>query len=123
MMRKILVVDDERMVADTLGIIFQKRGFDCRVSYTGAEALACMENFCPELLLCDMSMPGMNGLEVASNAAEKCPDCRVLLLTGHYTNLSQARTWARTHRTRSRVMTKPVLPSVLLDEADALLHR
>jgi len=121
--RKILVVDDERMVADTLGIIFQKHGFECQVSYTGADALARTEFFCPELLLCDMSMPGISGLEVASNVTAKCPDCRVLLLTGHYTNLSRARTWARTHRARSRIMTKPVPPALLLDEADALLHQ
>jgi CheY-like chemotaxis protein len=123
MKRKILVVDDEQMVADTLGIIFEKRGFDCRVSYTGAEAMACTEDFCPELLLCDMSMPGMSGLEVVSNVTQKFPDCRVLLLTGHYTNLGSARKWARSHRAPSRIMTKPVLPALLLEEADALLHK
>jgi CheY-like chemotaxis protein len=122
MKRKILVVDDEQMVADTLGIIFQKRGFECRVSYTGAEALACTENFCPELLLCDLSMPGMSGLEVVWNVTQKCPKCRVLLLTGYYSNLGSARRWARNHSASSRVMTKPVLPALLLQEADALLH-
>ena len=121
MKRKILVVDDERMIADTLGIIFRKRGFDCRVSYTGAEALACTDTFCPELLLCDLSMPGMSGLEIVSGVIGKCPDCRVLLLTGHYTNLGSARKWARNHRAPSLVMTKPVLPAFLLEQADALL--
>lgn len=122
MKKKVLVVDDEQVIADTLAIIFQKRGFECRVSYTGAEALACTEDFCPELLLCDMSMPRMNGLEVVTNVTKKCPECRVLLLTGHYTNLSSARKWARNHPVPSRIMTKPVLPAFLLEEADALLH-
>lgn len=122
MKTKVLVVDDERMVADTLAIIFQKHGFDCRVSYTGAEALACAENFCPELLLCDVSLPGIGGLDVATSIAQRCPKCRVLLLTGHYTNLSRARMWARSHQARSRIMVKPVLPALLLDEADALLR-
>ena len=63
---KILVVDDEPMIADTLGIIFQKRGFDCRISYTGLDAIACTKEFQPELLLCDMTMPGMSGLELQS---------------------------------------------------------
>lgn len=123
MKHKVLVVDDEQMVADTLGIIFQKRGFDCRVSYTGAEALACTEDFCPELLLCDMSMPGMSGLEIVSTVTGKFPDCRVLLLTGHYTNLGSARKWARSHSAPSLIMTKPVLPGLLLEQADALLHQ
>lgn len=121
MKRRVLVVDDERLVADTLGIIFEKSGFECRVSYTGAEALACTDNFYPELLLCDISMPGMNGLEVVSTVTEKFPECRVIVLTGHYMNLGSARKWARTHAKPSRVMTKPVLPTLLLAEADALL--
>jgi CheY-like chemotaxis protein len=122
MKRKVLVVDDEHMVADTLAIIFEKHGFDCRVSYNGEEALGCAEQFGPELLLCDMSMPGMNGLEVASSVTEKFPGCRILLLTGHYTNLRSARTWARKHSSAaSRILTKPVQPAALLGEADALL--
>ncbi len=123
MRQRILVVDDEQIIADTLGIIFQKRGFECRVSYTGADALARIEDFCPELLLCDMSMPGMSGLELVANITAKYPKCSVLLLTGHYTNLRSARKWARGYAGQSKIMTKPVLPAVLLEEADALLHR
>ncbi|MGC1784959.1 MAG: response regulator [Acidobacteriaceae bacterium] len=119
---KILVVDDEILVADTLGIIFRKRGFECRVSYTGAEAVACIEDFRPELLLCDITMPGMGGLEVVTNVTSRWPDCRILLLTGHYANLPSARKWAHTHSVPSRILTKPVLPAQLLQEADDLLH-
>lgn len=121
MRRKILVVDDEILVADTLGIIFQKKGFDCKVSYNGTEAVACSENFCPELLLCDITMPGMNGLEVVANVTRRWPDCRVLLMTGDYINLKTARKWAHAHGTPSRILTKPVLPARLLEEADELL--
>ena len=80
---KILVVDDEQAVADTLCLIFKKRGFDCRAVYTGAAAVACTDEYCPELLLCDISMPGMSGLEVVSQVTVKCPDCRVLNRTLH----------------------------------------
>jgi CheY-like chemotaxis protein len=74
-------------------MIFKKRGFDCRTAYTGFEAVASADEFCPELLLCDISMPGMSGLEVVSKVTAKCPDCRVLLLTGRYTNLGFAQAW------------------------------
>ncbi len=121
MKRRVLVVDDEQMVADTLGIIFRKRGFECRVSYTGAEALDCPQDFCPELLLCDMAMPGMDGLELASNVTQRWPECRVLMLTGNFANLGSARKWARDRTIPSRIMTKPVPPALLLEEADALL--
>ncbi len=119
---KVLVVDDEHIVADTLGIIFQKSGFDCQVAYTGAEAISRIQDFCPELLLCDISMPGMNGLDTASNVIRKCPECRVLLLTGHYANLVSAQQWAQDHPGRSGVLTKPVGPRQLVEEAEALLR-
>jgi DNA-binding NtrC family response regulator len=120
--QKVLVVDEEQSVADTLRIIFQKRGFECRTAYSGAEAIACTDEFCPELLLCDISMPGTDGLEVVSHVTRKCPKCRVLLLTGHYTNLRYDQDWARTHPAPSRIMTKPVPPAILLDAAGALLQ-
>ena len=122
MKHKILVVDDEQAVADTLCMIFMKHGFDCRTAYTGLAALARTDEFCPELLLCDISMPGMNGLEVVSRVTKKCPDCCVLLLTGHYTNLAFAQRWALSHPAPSRIMTKPVPPAQLLEAAGALLQ-
>ncbi|MFZ0516584.1 MAG: response regulator [Acidobacteriaceae bacterium] len=122
MTHKILVVDDEPAVADTLCMIFKKCGFDCRTAYTGYEAIASTEEFCPELLLCDISMPGMNGLEVVAKVTAKYPDCRVLLLTGHYTNLGIAQAWAMSHPAPSRIMAKPVPPALLLDAAGALLQ-
>ena len=119
--RRVLVVEDERLVADTLGLIFEKNGFDCRIAYTGVEALACADNFSPELLLCDISMPGMSGLDIATALTEKCPECRVIFLTAHYNNLGSARKWTRTHGKPSLVITKPLLPALLLQEVDALL--
>lgn len=118
----VLVVDDERIVADTLGIIFQKRGFECQVAYTGVEAMSHIQNFCPDLLLCDITMPGMDGLNLASYVVSECPECRVMLLTGHYTNLRLARQWAQEHPGRTQIMTKPVSPNLLLEEAEALLQ-
>ncbi len=122
MQSRILVVDDEQLVADTLGIIFQKRGFECKVAYTGVEAVASAEIFCPELFLCDITLPDMNGLDVASSVTKKCPDCHVLLLTGYYANLRPARQWALTHNVSTRILTKPMPPEDLLREAEALLH-
>jgi CheY-like chemotaxis protein len=119
---KILVVDDEPAVADTLCIIFKKRGFDCRAPYSGAAAIACTDEFCLGLLLCDISMPGMNGLEVVSKVTLKCPDCRVLLLTGYYTHLGNTQKWSLSHPTPRRIMSKPVPPALLLEAAGALLQ-
>ena len=122
MAHKVLVVDNEHIVADTLGIIFQKLGFDCQVAYSGVDAISKVPEFCPELLLCDISMPGMDGLNTASTVIQICPECRVLLLTGHYVNLIYAQQWAQDHPGQSGVLTKPVGPCQLVEEAEALLH-
>jgi DNA-binding response OmpR family regulator len=61
-MQRILVVDDERLIADTLGLIFNKHGFDAKIAYTVDGALSCARTFDPELLLCDISMPGRDGV-------------------------------------------------------------
>ena len=122
MKSKVLVVDDDPLVADTLCLIFQKRGYDCRASYSGNDALTCARQFVPELLLCDITMPGMSGLEVASSIAGTLPSCRILLLTAHYTNLKSARQCVHALKAPNRVMTKPVQPDELLHQAHALLH-
>ncbi|HUZ04140.1 MAG TPA: response regulator [Acidobacteriaceae bacterium] len=119
---KVLVVDDEQLVADTLCLIFQKQGFDCRATYSGKDAVLCAEEFSPELLLCDISMPEMDGLQVATSITGKLPDCRVLLLTGHYTNLKSARLCARSLKVPNHVMVKPVQPDELLQQAHTLLQ-
>jgi DNA-binding response OmpR family regulator len=61
-MQRILVVDDEHLVADTLGLIFRKHGFEAEVVYTAQDALASARTFSPDLLLCDINMPCRNGL-------------------------------------------------------------
>ncbi len=122
MKQKVLVVDDEQLVADTLGLIFEKHGYDCRVSYSGKDALRCVDGFRPELLLCDITMPGMDGLEVAASIAERVPGCRVLLLTGYYINLKAARTRIEFLHSENQVLLKPVAPQELLHQAYLLLH-
>ena len=123
MKHKILIVDDEPAVANTLCMIFEKCGYECRVSYTASEAVACCEEFCPELLLYDLSMPVAGSQDVVLHIAQKYPGCRVLVLTGHYTNVRLVREWVSTHPGPSRIMTKPVAPALLLQEAHALLHQ
>ncbi len=122
MKRKVLVVDDERLVADTLCLIFQKRGYDCRTCYSGNDALRCVETFRPELLLCDITMPGMDGMEVAASIADKVPGCRVLLLTGYYINLKSAQLHTNFFNLPNQVMLKPVSPEELLRQANSLLQ-
>lgn len=120
-MQRILVVDDEHLVADTLGLIFRKHGFEAEVVYTAKDALASARTFSPDLLLCDINMPGRSGLELMSDFHRELPDCRVLVLTGYYDKLQGISEHIAKLRRPARVLTKPCNPSELVREAGKVL--
>jgi CheY-like chemotaxis protein len=119
---RVLIVDDERAVADSLCLVFQKYGFIAQAAYSADDGLDCARTFLPQLLLCDLSMPGMGGLVMASMIAHELPECRVLMLTGDYHALDEAWATGASLFRKHTVMTKPVHPESLLREAYQLLH-
>lgn len=62
--KKILIVDDERSLVELCQIILESAGFDVRGAYSGREALSMITEDVPDLVLLDVMMPGMDGLEV-----------------------------------------------------------
>ena len=66
-MQRVLVVDDDRLVADTLTLIFERNGFAAKAAYSADEALKCSREFTPNLLLCDVTMPGRDGLSLVED--------------------------------------------------------
>lgn len=82
--RRILVVDDNRDAANSLGMILQLLGAEVRVVEGGFEALAIFPSYEPSVLLLDIGMPGMDGYEVARNIRARFPDCgtKMVALTG-----------------------------------------
>ncbi len=119
---RVLIVDDERPVADSLRLIFQKYGFEAEVAYTPDDGLARARFLQPHLLLTDLTMPGMGGLVMASIIAHELPQCRVLMLTGDYRALEQAWNSGTSLFRQHSVLTKPIHPEALLREANHLLH-
>jgi CheY-like chemotaxis protein len=120
-MQRVLVVDDDRLVADTLTLIFDKSGFEARVAYSADEALECARQFTPNLLLCDVTMPGRDGLALVSDINRELPACRIIVLTGFYSNLKSIREQSSRLARPVGILTKPCQPSELLREAVALL--
>jgi CheY-like chemotaxis protein len=120
-MQRVLVVDDDRLVADTLALIFERNGFSAKVAYSADEALMRSREFAPDLLLCDVTMPGRDGLSLAEDVTRELPACRILMLTGFYSNLKSVREQARKLERPLGILTKPCQPSELLREAAALL--
>jgi len=80
---RVLVVDDEKLIADTLSEILKRHGFDAVGAYTGAEALQLAKSFQPDYLLADILMPFMNGVQLAIAVRKSHAAIRVLLFSGH----------------------------------------
>jgi CheY-like chemotaxis protein len=120
-MHRILVVDDETLVADTLGLIFRRHGYEAKVAYSADDALECARVFDPHLLLCDINMPKRSGLELMDDFSRELPECRVLVLTGYSSNMARVGEQAGKLRRLTRVLTKPCHPEVLLREAGQML--
>ena len=119
--QRVLIVDDDTMVADTLTLNFQKSGWDVRVCYSAKDGFECAREFKPNLLLCDLIMPGSNGLTLVEDVTRELPACRVLVLTGFYANLNAVERRAQELPRPVGILTKPCLPSELLREANAML--
>jgi CheY-like chemotaxis protein len=120
-MQRVLVVDDERLVADTLTLVFGKGGFDATAAYSANDALERARDFQPDLLLCDISMPGKDGLALVKEISHELPKCRILVLTGFYSNLKKVRDEASRLSRHVGILTKPCQPDDLLREAAAAL--
>jgi len=115
---KVLVVDDENVIADTLAIILNQSGFDARAAYSGEKAVELASSFVPDLLITDVFMADLNGIEAAIMIRKILPNVRVLLFSG------QAATADLLDRAREQghqfeILAKPVHPQDLLDKLRA----
>lgn len=111
--RKVLVVDDEVLIADSLATILNQSGFEARASYSGAEAIRMAREFCADILLCDVLMPVTNGVEAAIAIQEECPEMRIVLFSGQAATgdiLRQAHALGYDFE----LLSKPLHPSELL---------
>ena len=80
--KRVLVVDDEHVIADTLAIILRNEGYEAATAYDGLSALSLCDSFCPELIVTDVQLPGTNGVQFAILAKQLYPGCGVVLFSG-----------------------------------------
>ena len=88
---KILLVDDEKEFVLTLSERLETRNVGSAVAYDGAEALSIMETDAPDVMVLDLKMPGIDGLEVLRRVRREKPDTEVIILTGHGSEQEQRR--------------------------------
>ncbi len=116
----VLVVDDEPLVADTLSVILSRAGFRTMTAYDGQTALDLAEVTAPQLLISDVSMPDMNGVELAIALLETRPNCKVLLFSGHATSADLVDALDAGHD--FRLLAKPVHPTEMLRLVSRVLN-
>jgi CheY-like chemotaxis protein len=110
---KVLVVDDERVIADTLAIILNQHGFDATAVYTGTGAVERARSEHPDLIISDVIMPDMNGIEAAINIRSFLPTCKILLFSGQASTADLLER-ARAQGHQFEILAKPVHPQDLL---------
>jgi DNA-binding NtrC family response regulator len=112
----ILVVDDEELIRDTLAEYLAQEGFDVTASASGEEALARARQRRFDVVLCDVQLPGLDGLELLQRLQRLSPDTFVLLITAYATVENAVEAF---HRGAHDYLMKPIL----LDEVLAKIRR
>jgi CheY-like chemotaxis protein len=122
MKQRVLVIDDDRLVADTLNLIFQANGYESEAVYSAAEGLARARTFDPGLLLCDITMPEETGLQLAEKLQREMPHCKLLMLTAYSSNAIKVEQHVTRTQRPLKFLNKPCRPEVLLRAAHDLLQ-
>jgi DNA-binding NtrC family response regulator len=115
----VLVVDDEVLVADTRADVLSRAGFSTLTAYDGESALELAMTNRPSLLVSDVAMPGMNGVDLAEAILKAVPHCKVLLCTA-YASTVEALT-SRMGEYNFAVMAKPIHPIEMLKQVRVCL--
>jgi len=80
-MRQMLIVEDERDICDCLEQFFRAKGFAVLSVFSAEEALAQLESNAPDVILLDILLPGLSGIEVLKRAKALHPKARVIMVT------------------------------------------
>jgi CheY-like chemotaxis protein len=110
---RVFVVDDEPVITWTLAAILQSKGFHAQAFTNPLEALASAQVEAPDLLVSDVVMPQLSGIDLAIRIKAACPRCKILLFSGQASTVDFL-TGAREMDTSIQVLTKPVHPLDLL---------
>lgn len=118
--RRILIVEDEKVVADTLGQILVAHGYEIRVVYSAEDALETIAQWPPNVAVLDVMLPKMNGIELAVVLKENFPSCHALLFSGQ-PSVEVLMQKAKNEGHQFDILAKPVHPSVMLNAISTLL--
>ncbi|WP_435005224.1 sigma-54-dependent transcriptional regulator [Tundrisphaera lichenicola] len=116
---RVLIVDDEEVIASTLQEFLQGEGFEVAIASDASSALASIERFEPDLALCDVQLPGMDGLDLLEKLLRLRPELLVMIITAYATVESAV---AAFRRGAHDYLMKPVIFDELLTKLDRLIR-
>lgn len=117
--KRILIVDDEKNIADTLVMVFKIKGHEAMAAYSAETAVETIETFEPDIVLSDVVMGKMTGVDLAIYLSKARPDCKVLLFSGQAATADLLREASRKGH-EFRLLAKPIHPQTLLDDIAAM---
>jgi DNA-binding NtrC family response regulator len=109
----VFVVDDEPGTASTLAAVLNASGFQATAFTDAARVMQAAESCCPNMLISDVVMPQMNGIELAIKFKGTCPQCKILLFSGNASANSLLEVATKQGHV-FRIMSKSILPKDLL---------
>jgi CheY-like chemotaxis protein len=115
----ILVIDDEHLVADTLVAVLNRVGFSASSGYCGSQAIDRAGTAAFDVLITDVVMSEMTGIETAIEVRKILPNCKVLLVSGHDQTAELLKA-ASEQGHDFEVFPKPVHPSVIIDRLNEM---
>jgi DNA-binding NtrC family response regulator len=110
---RVFVVDDEQIIALTLATILNRSGFVATAFFGPLEALTTARSSVPDLLISDVVMPELSGIDLAIKLRSICPGCKVLLFSGQAAT-ADLLTSARERGHDFTLLSKPIHPTDLL---------
>jgi CheY-like chemotaxis protein len=112
---KVLVADDEQVIADTLATILNNSGYSAYAVYSGEMAIGKGSSFLPDMLISDVVMGGISGIEAAVKIRAMLPCCKVMLFSGQAATIDLLQK-ARDGGHAFELLLKPVHPKDLLEK-------
>ena len=110
----VLVVDDEPLIADTISAILTEHGFAAYGCYSGEEAVRIALTLRPNIVLSDVLMPNMSGIEMAIDIKSRLPEARIVLLSGQAATAELMRQ-AAVDGHQFELLAKPIHPEELIE--------
>jgi DNA-binding NtrC family response regulator len=117
--KRILIVDDEKNIADTLAMVFKIKGHEAMAVYNAETAVETIETFEPDIVLSDVMMGKMTGVDLAIYLSKARPEVKVLLFSGQAATADLLREASRKGH-EFRLLAKPIHPQKLLEDIGAL---